>query len=78
MSFRRYCNTVSEGDTVIICRVSDCIIKFLKFNDHVQGLSEVQAVRVSRGAVIQIQGGAIKTDDLLGKQYGSKVRCHVT
>ena len=38
-----------------------------------QGLSQIQAVRASRGGVIQVQGGAIKTDDLLGKQYGSKV-----
>ena len=38
-----------------------------------QGLSQIQAVQASRGGVIQVQGGAIKTDDLLGKQYGSKV-----
>ena len=46
----------------------------LIFNDHVlQGLSQIQAVRVSKGGVVQVQGGAIKIDDLLGKQYGSKV-----
>ena len=46
-----------------------------------QGLSQIQAVRVSKGGVIQVQGGAIKTDDLLGKQYGTKVKTrngHVT
>ncbi|XP_065893649.1 tRNA (adenine(58)-N(1))-methyltransferase catalytic subunit TRMT61A-like [Dysidea avara] len=57
MSFRRYSSTVAEGDTVIICR----------------GLNQVQAVRVAKGDVIQVQGGAIKSEDLLGKQYGSKV-----
>lgn len=46
-------------------------------DDHVQGLSQIQAVQATRGAIIQVQGGAIKTDDLLGKQYGSKVRHHV-
>ena len=33
----------------------------------------MQAVRVAKGDVIQVQGGAIKGEDLLGKQYGSKV-----
>lgn len=46
-------------------------------DDHVQGLSQIQAVQATRGAIIQVQGGAIKIDDLLGKQYGSKVRYHV-
>lgn len=33
----------------------------------------MQAVRIAKRDVIQVQGGAIKGEDLLGKPYGSKV-----
>lgn len=38
-----------------------------------QGRDRSFAVRVERGRVIQVKGGAVYHDYLIGKEYGSKV-----
>ena len=39
-----------------------------------QGREKIFPVRVERGKVIQVRGGAVHHDSLIGKDYGSKVR----
>ena len=38
-----------------------------------QGFDKMFPVTVCRSHVIQVRGGAVHHDDLIGKQYGSKV-----
>lgn len=42
-----------------------------------QGYEKMVSIRVERGAVMQIKGGAIHHDSLIGKEYGSRVALFV-
>jgi len=39
-----------------------------------QGREKIFPVKVERGKVIQVRGGAVHHNSLVGKEYGSKVR----
>ena len=80
MSFLEYKKAISEGDVVIVCKV------LLLCTDHqsvshdsnyylvTQGFDKMFPVTVTKGHVIQVRGGAVHHDDLIGKPYGSKVK----
>lgn len=77
-SFLQYKRHISEGDTVIVCRVRISSLRYsmseLITRLVLQGREKIFPVRVERGKVIQVRGGAVHHDSLIGKDYGSKVR----
>ena len=59
MSFKEYREIVREGDTVIL---------YISFDSML-------ALDVQHGKVHQTKYGALKHDDIIGKKFGSKVKC---
>jgi len=59
MNFARYKKTIEHGDTVVL---------YLGFNS-------MMAIQVNRGKTHQTKYGALRHDHMIGKEYGSKVKC---
>ncbi len=59
MSFDKYKDKIDNGDTVIL---------YLGFN-------RMMALTIERGKVHQTRYGALRHADLIGKQFGSRVKC---
>lgn len=62
MSFAKYKQVVEEGDLVIL---------FLGYN-------YMLPLTVSAGETYQTKFGALRHNDIIGKKYGSKVRCLIS
>ena len=88
MSFLQYKKVISEGDVLIVCKVSEfygCCSKLLQWMYHkvlwcfcsgchgCQGFDKLLPVTVQRGLKIQVKGGAVHHSDLIGQPYGAKV-----
>lgn len=77
MSFLQYKESIEEGDTVIICRVSNVCVCTLSLPLS-QGTERLVPIVVKKGEVTQVKGGAVMHDGLIGVKFGSKVLNHMS
>lgn len=59
MNFLSHKSCAEEGDTAIV---------YLTF-------ANIYAIKLARGEVFQTKFGALKHDDVIGRKYGTKVKC---